>query len=229
MLLDERSVNIMNLKKICFENKMLYSIISALRKFKSRTYRSCIIKSKGRARIRKDFSGEGNIIEIGLNSSLYDTSIRIRGNNNRLLIGENVFIGPECSFWMEGNNTSICIGDNSTFTKKVHFCVQENGSSIRVGNDCMFANTITIRTSDSHPVLDMETGERLNPAKNVIIEDHVWVAPNVHIMKGAVIHTGAIIGTDTIVTKNVEANSLAVGHPAKEVKRGITWSRESVF
>lgn len=48
-------------------------------------------------------------------------------------------------------------------------------------------------------------------------------------MKGVRIEEGSIIGTDTIVTKNIPAHALAVGHPAKIVKSEIKWTRERLF
>lgn len=134
-----------------------------------------------------------------------------------------------CSFWMEGNNITIIIGDNTTFTHTVHFCAQEDNTSIIVGNDCMFANTIIVRTSDSHPIIDIESKQRINPAKNVTIGNHVWIAPHTKIMKGAKIGDNTIIGSNTMVSKEIPSNCLAVGAPAKIVKTGVTWTRDRLF
>ena len=130
---------------------------------------------------------------------------------------------------MEGNDIRITVGEKTTFTHHVHVNAQENGSSITIGKDCMFSNNIIIRTSDSHPIYNSLTGERTNPAKNVVIEDHVWVAPKSTIMKGVTIGSGTIIGSDTLVTKDVPSTVLAVGHPAKVVKENIKWTREKLF
>lgn len=61
---------------------------------------------------------------------------------------------------------------------------------------------------------DSATGVRLNPAKP-FIGNHVWIVLNSAIMTGAVIRDGAIIGSNTMVSKEIDANSLAVGNPAK--------------
>lgn len=130
---------------------------------------------------------------------------------------------------MEGNNITIVIGAGTTFTHTVHFCAQEDGVAIEVGEDCMFSNNIIVRTSDAHPIYDIQTDIRLNPPKNVVIGNHVWIAPNTKVMKGAVIGDGAIIGSDTMVSKCIPPNSLAVGHPAKVVKHDVKWTREPLF
>lgn len=92
----------------------------------------------------------------------------------------------------------------------------------------MLSNTIVIRTSDSHPIYN-SSGERINPAKSIHIGNHVWIAPNSKIMKGVTIGNGCIIGSDTMVTKDLPDKVLAVGHPAKIVKTDIYWTREELF
>lgn len=93
----------------------------------------------------------------------------------------------------------------------------------------MFSNKIIIRTSDSHPIYDIESNKRINPAKNIHIGNHVWIAPQSTIMKGVNIGDGAIIGSHTLVTKDVNNNSLVVGYPAREVKSKINWTREDII
>ena len=138
-------------------------------------------------------------------------------------------MGPYCSFWMEGNNITVIIGDYTTFTHTVHFCVQEDNMRVDVGSDCMFSNHVTIRTSDAHPIYDT-MGNRTNLPQPVAIGEHVWVAPDSKILKGANIGDGAVIGSDTMVTNQViPPFSLAVGHPARVVKHDIRWTRESLF
>lgn len=158
-----------------------------------------------------------------------NTFILIHGNNNKLIIGKDCIFGPDCSFRLEGNNITISIGDESTFTRNCNFSAQEDNMRIDIGEDCMFSNSIVIRTSDSHPIYSKLTGERLNLPKSVKIENHVWVAPNSIIMKGAIIESGSIIGSETMINKRIPPNSLAVGVPARIVKENIQWTRERLF
>ena len=92
-----------------------------------------------------------------------------------------------------------------------------------------FSNKIIVRTSDSHPIYDLTSGERINSPKPVIIGRHVWIAPDSKIMKGAIIGDGCIIGSNTMVSKQIPANALAVGMPAKVVKEGVRWTREDII
>lgn len=101
--------------------------------------------------------------------------------------------------------------------------------SIEIGEDCMFSNHIIIRTSDSHAIYSNETNKRINPAKPIRIGNHVWIAPGSEVMKGVVVGDGCIIGSQTMVTKDVPANCLVVGRPARVVKANIRWTREDVI
>lgn len=187
------------------------------------------VVNNGKALLDKYIVGHDNKITIGKNSILGRCQIRIKGNNNSITFGEECSVGKNCSFWLEGNNIQIVIGDKTTFTHSVHFCAQEDNVTIQCGEDCMFSNTITVRTSDSHPIYDNATRERINMAKSVFIGNHVWIAPGSKIMKGAIIHDGAIIGSNSMVTKEIPNNALAVGMPARVVKENISWTRDLLF
>lgn len=189
----------------------------------------CSIDNKGFGSFSKTIRGSNNSIVIGENAQLIETEFHIIGNNNYIAIGNNVFLGKNCSLWIEGNNIQIIIGDKSTFTHNVYFDAQENNTYIKVGEDCMFSHQIYIRTSDAHPIFDMNTGKRTNYAKPVTIGNHVWIAPDTKIMKGANIEDGCVIGTNTMVNSVIVSNSLAVGVPAKIVKHNIMWSRDDVI
>lgn len=216
-------------KKIAFSNNLLYEISMKLKNKIMLGTHGVKVENKGYATLSKDAIGSKNYIYIGENTTIHKSRIRIRGNNNRLIIEDGCYIGEDCSFWMEGNDILIHIGKETTMTYGIHFCAQENNTKIIIGRDCMLANTIAIRTSDSHPLFDVNTTKRINDASDVIIGDHVWIAPNVKIMKGVTIGEGSVIGTETIVTKQIPENVLAVGHPARVVKKEIMWTRESLF
>ena len=183
----------------------------------------------GYGTIEKIIKGSNNSIIIGRNVRTDGTLFRIIGHNNRIQIEQGCIIGPHCSFWMEGNNISIKVGASTTFTELCHINAQEDGSSIEIGEGCMFSNHIIVRTSDSHPIYDMTSLQRMNSAQPVKIGKQVWIAPDSRIMKGADIGEGCIIGSNTMVNKTIPPHSLAVGMPAKVVKSNVFWTREDVI
>lgn len=221
------------IKGIVKRVKFIYLPLLWLRELPSRdvlNVRARVINySWGDAIIRKHVVGTNNIIKIGKGCSLLDTEIGIVGDNNIVKIADNCSLGPNCSLWCEGDSNLIVIGRGVTFTNRCHVCAQEHHTRIIIGDDCMLSNNIIIRTSDSHPIYDICSGKRCNPAKDVVIGKHVWVAPNTKIMKGAIIGENSVIGSNSVVTKEIEPNTLAVGAPACTVKKDVTWTREKLF
>lgn len=219
------------LGRIVRGNRAFYSVAKWLRAIKRKI---CMVggvkvENHGYGRFKEDVIGRNNIVYIGKETKIYKSKIRIRGNNNKIVIGINCMIRQDCSFWITGNNCSIVLGDNVTMQHNNHFNVHEDERCITIGNDCMLSNNIIVRTSDDHGIFDMLTKQRLNEARDVIIGNHVWIAPNSRVFKGAVIENGAIIGSNTLVTKRVPANTLAVGMPARIVKENVEWNSSLTY
>lgn len=173
--------------------------------------------------------------------------IKVRGRNSQVTICPKVLMnnsviyvdGDDCMVFVEGggtniHNCSIEVRDTNSkviikkgFTSEqvsLHAC---EGRSIIIGNDCMFSAGIYISTSDFHSVIDSNTQKRLNPAKDVLIGNHVWLAHGVSVLKGSNIADNVVVGKNsTIVGKLEKSHSVYVGTPAKSVKEGINWKRD---
>ena len=54
---------------------------------------------------------------------------------------------------------------------------------------------------------------------NIVICNDVWIGYNATIMAGVKVGDGAIIGTNSTVTKDVEPYSIVRGNPAKEIRK----------
>ena len=170
-----------------------------------------------------DIQGHDNIIIIERNVRLSDLKIQVKGSNHRLVISENCQIYGGC-LWMENSHGELSIGSDTTIGEAL-IGVSENHQQVSIGKDCMFAHGIDIRCGDSHAIVDLETGKRLNPAQSINIQDHVWLGPYTRILKGVTIGTDSIIGMGAIVTRSVPENVIALGAPAIVKREGITWSR----
>lgn len=80
---------------------------------------------------------------------------------------------------MEDNGCRLEIGDNA-YIVSCFFAIRDNDTSITIGDDCMFSAQTIVRTSDAHSIL--ADGKRINPGKNVVIGDHVWVGYGANIL-----------------------------------------------
>lgn len=55
--------------------------------------------------------------------------------------------------------------------------------------------------------------------KEIVIKKNAWIGARVNILPGVTIGENAIIGTGSIVTKDIPDNCVAVGNPAKVIKQ----------
>jgi len=185
--------------------------------------KNCVLKS-----CVFDVVGENNSIVIGEGTVVKNVQFYLRGSGCHIEIGKDCYLGEGTRLHIEDSESVLRIGDRTTVGEAL-FAVTEPQSKMMVGSECMIAHDIEIRTGDSHSILDVETGERLNKARDVLIEDHVWIGAYAKILKGVTIQKGSIVALGAIVTKNIPENSIVAGNPAKLVKSGVSWCRERLI
>lgn len=134
-----------------------------------------------------------------------------------ILINGPVSIGKNSHFFADGG--LIKIDKNTAFNMNVHVNASVGGE-INIGKDCLFGPNVVLRTAghkfDSLNVLIRKQGHTIS---NIIIDDNVWVGANAVILGGVHIGQGAIIGAGAVVTKDVPANVIVGGVPAKIIKK----------
>lgn len=96
-------------------------------------------------------------------------------------------------------------------------CVMLDGGSIEIGNHVLFGPRVGIYTSN-HATDAWERANGACYAKSVKIGNHVWIGANVHINQGVTIGDNTIIGSGSVVTKDIPANVVAVGVPCKIIR-----------
>jgi len=186
-----------------------------------------LFRSEGAAcnNLELDIVGDNNSIIIGPGSRFNNVRFHVRGSGHRVEFGPGCKISRGAIFWFEDEGCSLSVGPNTSMVE-VHIAVTEQGSKVTIGSDCMFANDIDIRTGDSHSIIDPRSGKRLNHAADVVIDDHVWIAPHVVVLKGVHIGGNSVIATGAVVTKSCGQGVILGGNPASEIKSGISWKRE---
>ncbi|MFM2311316.1 MAG: hypothetical protein RLZZ04_592 [Cyanobacteriota bacterium] len=174
-----------------------------------------------------DIQGNNNTIEIKSQTIIDNLTFHIRGSGHHISIGSNCRFNEGGTIWVEDEGCRLVVGDN-TFILKAHISLTESNSSIEIGDNCMLSSDIDIRSGDSHSIIDLATGERINYASSVKIEDHVWIGAHAKILKGVIIAKNSVVGMGSIVTKNVLSNTVVAGIPAQTVKTNITWNSERI-
>lgn len=119
----------------------------------------------------------------------------------------------------------LSIGDRTQIHPFVHIGAT---SGVEIGSDCLFASHVYITDHDhdwrdgSKPV----SSSRVLLTAPVTIGDGVWLGERVCVLKGVTIGDGAIVGAGSVVTKDIPARCIAVGSPARVVKRWNDETRE---
>lgn len=104
-------------------------------------------------------------------------------------IGKNVFINACCKF--------------------------QDQAGIEIGNNVLIGHSVVIATLNH----DFNIENRMSMfAKKVKIGNDIWIGSNVTILPGITINDGAIIAAGSVVTKDVEKNTIVAGNPAKVIK-----------
>ncbi|MEM2175655.1 MAG: acyltransferase, partial [Candidatus Micrarchaeia archaeon] len=111
----------------------------------------------------------------------------------------------------------IEIGNNTTINE---FCFVDGFGGVKIGNNVRIAHRTSIISEDhSYENPDIPIYLQDKKAAPVIIEDDVWIGCNVTILKGVRIGKGSIIGSGAVVTEDIPDYSVAVGSPARVIKR----------
>lgn len=201
---------------------------SNLSSVKGRNNRIIFKEGVLRKKVQIKIMGHNNTVTIHPNCRLKNTKIIILGSNNCLTLGEKVMVYESASFELEGSNTSINIGKNTTIGS-ANFMIGESDTNINIGEDCMLSRNIILSTSDYHSIISLETNERINPPKDIIIKNHVWIGYNAYVAKGAIIGNNCIVASHAYVgSKKFKDHTILGGLPAKQLKDNVNWSREKL-
>jgi acetyltransferase-like isoleucine patch superfamily enzyme len=163
----------------------------------------------------------GGRLRIGLSSvGIYTkndiTYINIRPGGSLNIYG-SVGIGRGSRIFV-GSNALLVIGENTAITGASKIVT---GNEIHIGSNCMISWDVQILDTDYHKIY--VDGELSNPSKGITIEDNVWIGSRATILKGVKIGKGAVIASNSVVTKNVEPYTLVAGNPAIVKKININW------
>lgn len=90
---------------------------------------------------------------------------------------------------------------------------------IRIGEQCVIADRAMFIDFD-HNVADVEQPIRKQGIymRDVVVGNNVWVGYNAQILRGVTVGDNAIIGANSVVTRDIPANAVAAGSPARVVR-----------
>ncbi len=149
-------------------------------------------------------------------------------------VGRNFHAGDHV--WLHAIQTSsaaplLRIGDDVTFSENVHVgCV----SRVEIGSGCLFGSRVLV-IDHAHGAYrgDAQSDPAVPPSLRplvsngaIVIGQNVWLGDDVAVLPGAVIGDGAVIGTHSVVTGTIAAGTMALGAPARPVRRWDSAARQ---
>ena len=109
---------------------------------------------------------------------------------------------------------NIEIGDN--FFANYNFVVLDVGK-VKIGNNVQIAPNVGLYTA-GHPLHPDSRNSGYEYGIDITIGDNVWLGGGVIVLPGVTIGDNAVIGAGAVVTKDIPANAIAAGNPAKVIR-----------
>ena len=107
---------------------------------------------------------------------------------------------------------NIHIGGHVTFNAGV--CIQDQGG-VWIGEGSLLGHNVVLVTLNHD--LDPAKRAALHPTP-IVIGRNVWIGSNATVLQGVTIGDGAVVAAGAVVTKDVPANAVVGGVPAKVIK-----------
>ncbi|QEU60679.1 hypothetical protein KDRO_D03730 [Kluyveromyces lactis] len=140
-----------------------------------------------------------------------DEALRERILDKLLGKHDNAFIEPNfrCDY---GSNITVGKNFYANFD-----CIMLDVCKIEIGDDVLLGPGVHIYTA-SHALDPIERSKGVEFGIPVKIGNRVWIGGNVTILPGVTIGDNAVIGSGSVITKDVDANVVVAGNPAKFIK-----------
>jgi len=172
--------------------------------------------------------GRSLTFDLHMNSKIITNSNQIYNDVN-IEIQQGGILHLKEKSWI-GSNVTVC-ANNITLGR--YSAIHAFGTvigNVKIGDYVMIAKNVFISSGKHHYdtnfsylpikmqdyIYSQNSGEFSTP---VIIEDDVWIGVNCVVMSGVKISKGAVIGSNSVVTKNIEPYSVYAGNPAKFIKK----------
>ena len=159
------------------------------------------------------------------NAKLVRFPIYIRGKS-LINFGEGLTTGVNVrldAFKLADRPLVFNIGNHVQLNDSVHIGAVH---CVTIGDHTLIASRVFISDHNHgrYGVLDLSSDPRIPPidrplvSSPVHIGSNVWIGEQVCILPGVTIGNGAVIGANSVVTKDIPGNSIAVGNPAKVIR-----------
>ena len=124
--------------------------------------------------------------------------------------------------------TQIIVGDNANLYFGENFrcnsnCIINAGKNITFGDDNLLAWNVTVLDGDGHSIINSETNSMTNSNREIITGNHVWLCPDVSLLKGCRLPNNCVVATKSVITRKISVENSLVGNGNNILKTNINW------
>lgn len=148
------------------------------------------------------------------------------GRGARVKFGRFVWIGDGTK--IRCHEGEVEIGAKTVLGQE---CTISAYQRVRIGEQCVIADRAMFIDFD-HGVVEVERPIRMQGIykRDVEVGNNVWIGYNACVLRGVKVGDNSVIGTNAVVTKDVPANAVVAGVPARvirmrEAPRQLRWER----
>jgi acetyltransferase-like isoleucine patch superfamily enzyme len=176
------------------------------------------------------------ITESGVNVYISPRAIVKRGR--KIKLGANVVVERGAMLWVDTDTSYITIGSDSYLSSQCilntfdgwisvgsnctvnSYAILYGHGGLEIGNDVRIAPQVMMMPMN-HIYKDSQAPIRTQGirCRGIKIEDDVWLGAGAIVLDGVTIGKGSVIGAGAIVAKNIPPYSVAVGVPARVIKK----------
>jgi len=162
-----------------------------------------LIKLRLRSRLLLDglaFVGPGCSLEVGKRATLE--------------IGRWAWVGHGCK--IRSHEGTVSIGAKTVIGQE---CTISSYQHVSIGRECVIADRVMMIDFD-HGMVEVDRPIRLQGIykRDVRVGNNVWIGYGACILRGVTVGDNAVIGTNAVVTRDVPANAVVVGVPARVLR-----------
>ncbi|MEB3205928.1 MAG: acyltransferase [Vampirovibrionales bacterium] len=119
-------------------------------------------------------------------------------------------------FYIHSVLDRVTIGRRSGFNRNIHI---DATSPVSIGNYCNIGFGVSFITAQHDINTTFERSRPPHAGGAITVEDFTWIAANCTLLPGVTIGRGSVIGVGSLVNKSIPPNSLAVGRPARVIRK----------
>lgn len=111
-------------------------------------------------------------------------------------------------------------GQNIYFGDHVYLnvmCTILDCNEVRIGSHVMIGPNVQIYTP-AHLLQAEPRNQGLEVAKAIVIDDNVWIGGSAILLPGVRVGLNAVVGAGAVVTRDVPANTVVAGNPARMIR-----------